>query len=153
MRPAIRSVVLAACLLALAGGARAELAWDQAKITELAKQLEAATDALSDTFRRQPPPTLGSPQRKPFYLLKQEVRQLRREARVMSRALQRGADRDETQPSFDNLMETVRRAQDRSRRVSTVAQMHEQADAAREILNQLASYYDPNFTPLEPQRR
>jgi hypothetical protein len=154
MRTAIRSAALVVCLLAPATGVRAELrAWDQAKVTELAKQLEAATAALSDTMRRQPPPTLGSAQRKPFFKLSQEVRFLRREARTMSRALQRGADLDETQPSFDSLMQTVRSASDIARRTFTTADIQKQADAARDVLNQLAPFYDPNFTPLEPARR
>ena len=149
-----RSAAVVACLLALASGARAELQkWDQARVTELAKQLDAATSALSQSFRRQPPPTLGAPHRQRYFRLQQEVRLLDREARFMSRALQRGADRDEAQPSFDSMMETVRRAQDDARRTFTVAEMHERADAVRSVLNQLAPYFDPAFTPLEPPAR
>jgi hypothetical protein len=71
----------------------------------------------------------------------------------MARALERGADRDETLPSFESLMETVRRAQDDARRVFSVAEMHERADAVREVLNQLAPYFDPDWKPLEPPAR
>src|SRR5262245_43483570 len=102
-RTPLRSAAVVACLLALASDARAELQkWDQARVTELAKQLDAATSALSQSFRRQPTPTLGAPHRQRFFRLQQEVRLLDREARFMSRALQRGADRDEAQPSFDS---------------------------------------------------
>jgi hypothetical protein len=155
MRPALRSAAFAVCLLALATSARAELApWDQAKVTELAKQLEAATRALSDSFRQRPPPTLGSAQRKPFFLLKQQVRSLRREARSMSRALQRGADLEETQPSWDSMMRTVRSAGDIARRTFTHTEIQTRADAVRDLLNQLAPYYDPNAPPLQaPARR
>jgi hypothetical protein len=154
MRPVIRSVVLCLALLVLASGARAELTpWDQAKVTELAKQLETATGALSDAFRKQPQPTLGSAQRKSFFQLRQEVRQLRRESRSLSRALQQGEGQEETLPSFESMMRTVRSATDIARRTFSGADIQTRADAARDILNQLAPYYDPNFTPLQPGRR
>src|SRR5262245_39925765 len=154
MRTAARLAASLAGLLLLAAGARAELAsWDPARVTELAKQLDAATSALSQSFRRQPPPTLGAPHRQRYFRLQQEVRQLDREARSMVRALQRGADRDEALASWESMMETVRRAQDDARRVFTVAEMHERADAVRDILNQLAPYFDPAFTPLAPPER
>jgi hypothetical protein len=154
MRPAVRSVVFLVCLIAFPAGARAELTpWDQAKVTELAKQLETTTAALSDAFRQQPPPTLGSSQRKAFFQLQQQVRHLRREARTMSRALQRGADFDETQPSFESLMVTVRRATDTARRTFPTSDIQTRADATRDVLNQLAPYYDPDFVPLQPPTR
>jgi hypothetical protein len=154
MRSAFRSVVVLVCLLGFAPGARAELAaWDQARVAELARQLEAATAALSESMRRQQPPTTGSSQRQPFFLLQHEVRHLRREAHSMSLALQRGAGQEETLPSYESLMRTVRSATDIARRVLAVAELQTRADAAREILNQLAPFYDPNFQPLTPPAR
>jgi len=158
MPPAIRTaaVVVTALYLALgtAPAARAELTpWDQAKVTELAKQLAAATSALSDTFRRQPPPTVGSSQRTAFFRLDQEVRHLRRESSSLARALERGADRDQAQGSFESLMETVRRARDHARRLFTVAEMQQRSDAALAILNQLRPYFEADAVPLEPVRR
>jgi len=154
MRLAIRSAVVTACLLVLAQSAPAELApWDQAKVTGLAKQFESATAELSRSFRKQPSPQRGAPQSVPFWKLNQEVRQLRREARSLSRALQRGADRDETLPSYDSLMQTVRSAQDNARRVFTVTDVSDRATAARDILNQMTPFYDPNAVPLQPVGR
>jgi hypothetical protein len=155
MKPAVRCAVFLVSLLALAASAQAQLQpWDQAKVTELAKQLETSTNDLYQAFRRQPQPTLGSAQRKPYFRLRHEVRQLRREARSLSNALQGGAGLDETQPSFESLMSTVRITQDRARRVFTVADMHAAADKSREVLNQLAPYFEEAPTPLEaPARR
>lgn len=154
MKLAIRSFALAICLLAVAGTARAELAaWDQAKVTELAQQLEAETARLFRTFRDRQQPTLGSSQRLPYHRLKQEVRFLRRESRSLSQALQRGAGFDETLPSYETMMQTVRRAQNNARTVFTTADMQESADAARAILNQLGPFYDPNFTAVDPPER
>jgi hypothetical protein len=154
MKSAVRCAAVAVSLLAFAGSARAELTpWDQAKVTELGKQLETATNELFQAFRRQPAPTKGTSQRAPYFQLQQEIRHLRREARSMSRALQRGADLEETQPSWQSMMQTVRTAQDRARRVFSGADVQERANAAREILNQLAPYFDPNATPLQPVGR
>ena len=151
----IRAAALAAgLLLALAPGARAELTpWDQAKVTALAKELAAATAELSRSFRRQPPPQLGSPQRAPFFRLDQEVRHLRRESSSLARMLERGADRDQAQGSYESLMETVRRARENARRILTVAEIAERSDAALAILNQLRPYFEADAQPLEPVRR
>jgi len=68
---ALRSAVLAVSLLALAApaGAAPQQAWDQAKVTELGKQLAVATDDLWNTFRRQPRPTVGQGQANSFFRL------------------------------------------------------------------------------------
>lgn len=154
MKLAVRSIAFAVCLLALAGTARAELAkWDQAKVTELAQQLEAEAATLFRTMRDRQQPTLGSAQRMPWHRLKQEVRFLRRESRTLSQALQRGAGFDETLPSYEQMMATVRRAQANARSVFTVADMQQSADRAREILNQLGPFYDANFSAVEPPER
>ena len=155
MERAIRSTAVAVCVgLALASVARAELApWDQTKVTELAKQLASAASALSQTFRQQPPPQLGSPQRLVFYRLDQEIRQLRRESSTLARSLARGADREQAQPSYESLMETVRRARDHARRLFAVADVQQRADAALEILNQLRPFFEADAAPLEPVRR
>ena len=152
----IRAAAAAAWVLfALApGAARAELEpWEQAKVTELAKQLAVATAELSRSFRLQPPPQLGSPQRLTFFRIDQEVRHLRRESSSLARALERGADRDQAQGSYESLMETVRRTRDKARRLFTTAEIAERADAALAILNQLRPYFEADAQPLEPVRR
>jgi len=145
--------ILACGLVAgLAVPARAELAaWDQDKVTALAKQLEDASKALYDTFYKQP--KVGAGQSRPYYRLQQDVRRLRLDARGLSRALAGGAGRDETLPAYEDLMQTVRRAQDNARRVFTTKDVHDRADAARELLNQISRYYDPAAKPLEAPTR
>jgi len=152
---AVRCAVLAVSMLALAApaGAAPQQAWDQAKVTALGKQLEAKTQDLWDTFRRQPTPTAGSMQARSYFRLQQQIRQLRREARSLSRSLQGGAGHDETLPSFESMMETVRRAQDEARRVFSGEDVRERAQAAREVLNQLMPYYDTAAQPVEPVQR
>lgn len=153
--PAVRCAVLAVSILALAAPAVAapQQAWDQAKVTALGKQLEAATQDLWDTFRRQPTPNVGSVQSRSYFRLQQQLRQLRREARTLSRALQGGAGHDETLPSFESMMETVRNAQAEARRVFSGADVRDKAAAAREVLNGMIPYYDTAATPVQPTQR
>jgi hypothetical protein len=146
------AVVSILALAAPAGAAPAQ-AWDQAKVTELAQQLEQATDELWNTFRKQPEPTVGSGQSRSYYRLQQQVRQIRREARTLSRSLQKGAGHDEALPSFESMMETIRSAQDEARRVFSSAEVRDKAQAAREILNQLMPYFDTTSQPLAPPQR
>mgnify|MGYP003490921520 CR=1 FL=1 len=151
MKPAVRFAVVAAALVfAVAASARAEVTpWDQAKVTELAKQLETATNDLNETFRRQPVPSAGSMQSRAFFRLRHEIRSLRRESRSLSRALQAGAGHDETLPSFMSLMQTVAAARDEAPHVFNSVDVVERSDAARAILNQLSPYYDATFPQLE----
>lgn len=155
MKPAIRfAAVVVVSLLAFAASAPAELAkWDQAKVTELGKQLETATGELFQSFRRQPEPTRGSPQRQRFFQLRQEVRQLRRDSRSLSRSLQRGEDQEATAPIYRSMMQTVRAARDNARSVFSGADVQERAGVAMDILNQLTPFYDASATPLAPVNR
>ena len=152
---AVQCALVALATLALAAPVEAAAVqpWDQAKVTELGQQLEATTKELSDTFRRQPPPTVGSGQARSYYRLQQQIRQIRTEARSLSRALQKGAGHDETLPGFENMMQTIRLAQDEARRVFSTTEVRDKAAAAREVLNQLLPYYDAEAAPLEPVQR
>jgi hypothetical protein len=154
MRP-VRCALVALSIVALAAPASAApaQAWDQAKVTELGKQLETATDELWNTFRKQPAPTVGSMQSRSYFRLQQQLRQLRREARSLSRALQGGAGHDETLPSLESMMQTVRAAQDEARRVFSGVEVRDRAQAARDVLNQLTPYFDASIPPVEPVQR
>lgn len=152
----VASALVSGWILALAAPAAQAApaqAWDQAKVTELGKQLEAATNDLWQTFRRQPRPTLGQGQSNSFFRLQQQLRSLRSEARSLSRMLQGGAGHDETLPSFQSMMETIRIAQDNARRVFSGAEVREKADAARAVMNQLIPFYDTAAQPLVPTTR
>jgi hypothetical protein len=147
---AVAVLVLASA--APAGAAPAQ-AWDQARVTELAAQLETATTDLWNTFRRQPRPTLAQGQANSFFRLQQQLRSLRSESRALSRMLQDGAGHDETLPSFQSMMQTIRIAQDNARRVFTGEEVRNKATAAREVMNQLTPFYEAEPTVLEPVTR
>jgi hypothetical protein len=149
LRPLVLSIAL---LAAGAEAARAALAaWDQAKVSALAAQLQTATRELYDTFYRQP--KVGAGQAKPYYRLKQSVRRLRSEAKALASALEKGAGQEETLPMYEHLMQTVRSARDDAQQVFTTRDVQEKASAVRAILNRLAPYYDPDAEPLAPATR
>jgi hypothetical protein len=152
-----RHTLRVTCLLALtlvvlsAPNARADLAaWDQAKVTTLGKELVQATNALFETFRKQPPPSVGSMQGDSYQRLKQFVRLLRIESVELASSLQKGEGRDETLAIFDNLMQLARSARDEAARVFVAHDVSERAAAVRQVLNRLGPYYDPDFPTLAP---
>jgi hypothetical protein len=147
---------LLGCVLVVASAApsSAELAaWDQAKVTALAKQLEGETKALYDTFYKQPVPSIGSGQSQEYRRLKQEVRRLRSEAGELSRALAAGEGRDDTLPVYENLMQKVREARELAGRIFTTKDVQDRASAVRKTLNEISPFYDPDAVPLQPVTR
>ena len=140
--------------LALAAPARAELApWDQAKVRGLAEQLEDAAKSLYDTFYKQPTPGVASGQAQDYRRLKQEVRRVRLEASELANALGKGEGREDTLPIYETLMMKVRDARELASRVFTTQDVQQRAAEARELLNQIAPYYDPDAKPLQPATR
>ena len=142
---------LAIAGLLLAPSARAELAaWDQAKVTGLAKELEKATDALYQTFLQQPPPNVGSMQSQSYYRLKQLVRMLHSQVGVFANSLEEGEGRDQTVWIYKTVTSLTRSARLEAGRVFVAKDVGERAAAVRGVLNQLGPYYDPDFQTLPP---
>jgi hypothetical protein len=148
-----------ACALALAAGLtfhgaplHAEVqAWDAARVSALAVQLRTATRELYDTFYKQP--KVGVGQHRAYDRLEQDVRRLRSEAKQLSEALAAGAGQEETLPLYEDLMQAVRRARTDAASVFTTQDVQQRASAARQILNEIAPYYDPDASPLQPAAR
>jgi len=145
------------CLLAMtllvlsAPNARAELAaWDQAKVTALGKELVQASNALYETFRKQPPPSVGSMQSASYHRLKQFVRMLHVVSQEFAYPLEKGEGREQTLTIYDNLMQLARSARDEAARVFVAHDVGDRAGAVRRVLNQLGPYYDPDFPTLAP---
>ena len=151
-----RHVVHAICLLAMilllpAAIARAELAaWDQARVTALGKELVQASNALYETFRKQPPPSVGSMQSTAYHRLKQFVRMLHVVSQEFADSLEKGEGREQTLTIYDNLMQLARSARDEAARVFVAHDVGDRAGAVRRVLNQLGPYYDPDFPTLAP---
>jgi len=151
-RPAVHLILpLAMTLLLAAPGSRAELAaWEQAKVSALGRDLATATDALYDTFIKQPTPGLGSMQSHAYYRLKQLVRLLRIEARELAKSVEKGEGREQTLSIYENLMQLTRSARGEASKVLVLQETGERAAAVRGVLNQLGPYYDPDFPTLAP---
>ena len=151
-----RHVAHAICLLAMllllpAAIARAELAaWDQAKVTALGKELVQASNALYETFRKQPPASVGSMQSASYHRLKQFVRMLHVVSQEFAGSLEKGEGREQTLTIYDNLMQLARSARDEAARVFVAHDVGDRAGAVRRVLNQLGPYYDPDFPTLAP---
>ena len=151
----IRHVVHAICLLAmlllLPANARAELAaWDQAQVTALGKELVQATNALYETFRKQPPPSAGPMHSDSYHRLKQFVRMLHVVSQEFADSLAKGEGREQTLTIYDNLMQLARSARDEAARVFVAHDVGDRAAGVRRVLNQLGPYYDPDFPTLAP---
>jgi hypothetical protein len=151
-----RRVVGALCSVALAlslpaPSASGDLApWDRARVTQIAKDLARATDELEVAFTQQPPPSQGSGQRVPYYQLKNRVRMLRNEARVLVTSLEQGSGREQTAWMYEILISHARSARYEAPRVFLAKDVGERAAAVRQVLNQLGPYYDPDFAALAP---
>jgi hypothetical protein len=128
---------------------RAELAaWDRAKVTEISRQLAADADAL---YRR-PPTSLASGQERAYYRIRQRVRHIRFEARVLAASLASGEGQEATLPVYEDLMQAVHLAREDARHVFAPSDVTERAAAACRTLNPLDPYYDPDFQALEAPR-
>jgi len=148
------AVLVLAFAVSLAAPAGAELAaWDQAKVAALGKQLNQAANDLYSTFYKQGPPQLGSGQGDDYRRLKQTMRRIQSEARELDAALAKGDGRDDTKDIYESLMELVRDAREDVQRVFTTKDVLDRASAMRQLLNQIAPYYDPDAQPLQPVTR
>ena len=142
---------LAIAGLFFAPSARGELAaWDQARVTALGKELVQASNALYETFRKQPPASVGSMQSASYHRLKQFVRMLHVVSQEFAGSLEKGEGREQTLTIYDNLMQLARSARDEAARVFVAHDVGDRAGAVRRVLNQLGPYYDPDFPTLAP---
>ena len=143
--------LLAMILLLPAANARAELAaWDQAKVAALGKELVQASNALYETFRKQPPPSVGSMQSASYHRLKQFVRMLHVVSHEFAGSLEKGEGREQTLTIYDNLMQLARSARDDAAKAFVAHDVGERASAVRGVLNRLGPFYDPDFQTLAP---
>ena len=136
----IRSAICLAWALGLAGAASAG-EWSQEGATAAAAELRQATQELYDAFYKQPSQGIGSGQARAYLELKQQLRRIRTGSRQLAATLGKGEGHDATLTIWRNLMEDVRSAQENARSVYTTGPVIERANAAREVLEKLAPYY------------
>jgi hypothetical protein len=148
----LRSLALA--VLLLAPSARGELvAWDQTRVSQIAKNLAKATDTLQKTFLRQPPPNSGPMQSESYYELKQLVWMLDVQAGLLVKSLEEGDGREQTLWVYEILMSVARSARYKAHSVSVAEDVGKRAAAVRGVLNELGPYYDPDFQTWPPDAK
>lgn len=129
--------------ICFAGPAAADEAppWDGERARALAQQLVPATDALFDSFFKQPRPPSTPRSVRDYERLDRDIRRLRNQAKSLAAGLERGEGREGTRASFESLMVTVRWARERAQSVFTTQDVAERARAVGELLEQLAPLY------------
>ena len=116
--------------------------WDQAKVTEIAKQLASSVDSVYRELNRGAAGTqLGSGQATNALRLKDRVRVARNEARHLSKALQGGKGHDDTVHAWKRLMTLVRDAREVGRKMFLEAPLQKDIEKANEFLDQLGPFY------------
>ncbi len=147
--------VLAAALGAWAAGAAhhekaeaeeaapvaAESPWDQAKVTELVKDLHAKVVTIRKAERNAPPDTIASGQARARKQLNDNFRMIDRESKHLVRRLEEGQGREETLPLFRRVDQLRLDSAEQLRRMFLPQAAIEHIRAARALLDQIRPYY------------
>jgi len=140
LRVAARTAFGVAFALALASSALAITAWDQAKVTEIAGQLEAAVSGLQEAVRQSP--TWSHPgQRTTLFQIQDNLRWIETEAAHLHAELTKGKGMEETLNSFKRIHQLRRETEVFARRTDISAITQPKLDKAKELLAQLGAYY------------
>ena len=141
----LASLLSMVALLFTATLASAELTpWNQEQVTAAAAKLTEATADLRTVLRQQPAPTLGQPGKRAFHQLRDDVTSIDQTARRLHTALQGGAGVDETFPTYQRMLSSVRSAQRELRRMQMGEPVASKLQAAGDALRQLQPFYDDN---------
>lgn len=137
-----RLAVLAAMLLWVAPAVAQQAGtWNQAKATEIAKQLADATSNLENAVRKLPPPPVG-PQRKAYYDAAQTLRRLEMETKILARELADGKGLEETLPVYKQIGMLRRDAAESGRSAGMIPDdILAKVDKSRDLVLQLSGYY------------
>ena len=115
--------------------------WDQAAVTEIAKQLAEAAGDLRVSVRRTPPATAGSQRRVRFQAL-DDLRVAESSINSLARRLESGEGREETYPTFKRIRTLRNDIAMQARRANITEPTLSKLAAAGELLEQMASYYE-----------
>lgn len=146
----LAALVLAAALVV--PPARAELAkWDQARVTGIANDLAKAVKHLRSVTRKEPPATLGQAGRVAFYQFQDELGSIESSSRRLTKALQDGKGREQTYPTYQRMMASVRNAAEEARRANVSENVLNAIAPCSDALRRLRPYYEEEPPPPEPQ--
>lgn len=136
------ATALAAVSMAAPAALAEGTAWDQEKVTAIAKEISDAAQALQRSLRRRPPTTLGQPGKRAFWSLREEMQVLSTASRRLHQALSEGAGLDETYPTYRRLLRSGRRAKGELRRINLGEPESSKVDAVVEAVRKIRPFYD-----------
>ena len=141
----LASLLSMVALLFTATLASAELTpWNQEQVKAAAEKLTEATADLRTVLRQQPAPTLGQPGKRAFHQLRDDVQSIHATANRLNNALGEGAGLEETLPTYQRMLSSVRSAQRELRRLQLGEPVASKLQAAGDALRQLQPFYDDN---------
>jgi hypothetical protein len=138
IRTAAHATALAAAV-ALPGSAGT--AWDQARATQLAGQLEDATKGFEDELRKQPAATAASGHPDSAERLRDQAQRLENSAASLSAHLEKGEGRKETDALFKNVTQDASETAEYARNQLIPEPVMAEWDAVTKALESLANYY------------
>ncbi len=141
IRSGVAWLGLVAGLALCASPAFAEAAkWDQGRVTQLARQLAAATKDLRIEVQKNPDQPPG-PSRRAQYQAREDLRLLQYTTQQLASSLAKGEDRDATAPIFQRIQTLRRDAAENGRKGMIPEATLAKIEKARELLDQVAPYY------------
>jgi len=129
------------CTLVALPAAAEPKEWDQAAVTEIAKQLAEAAGDLRVSVRRTPPAVAGSQRRVRFQAL-DDLRVAESSINSLARRLESGEGREETYPTFRRIRTLRNDIAMQARRAHLMEPTLSKLETARVLVEQLASYYE-----------
>lgn len=135
----------AAVAVMAASPALAELAsWDQDRVTSIAKELSAATDAWWQAVRNQPETgVVGSGDAQDGSSMVDEARTLHEQAQALAGHLANGKGHDQTRNVYRDLEEIVDDQEVQAQRAELDEPTMDAWAKVADAMRQLAPYYDP----------
>lgn len=134
-------------LLPLVAAAEEPVPWDQARVTALAGQLHEGVKGLREEIRSQSR-DIGTMRAWAYYRLLDELRLIERESRYLHRALESGASREETLPTYARIAVLRRDCAEEMRRQPLEGPALERVERARSVVEEMDPYY--GFDPKRP---
>lgn len=127
-----------------ASPATAELAtWDQARVTKVAQELAAASDAWQQAVRRQPGEQIGSGAAQQEFGLVQKAQLLKEQSQALAGHLAKGKGHDETRNYYRSLKEVVDDIEVQAQQAELDEPTMDAWAKVADLLRQIAPYYDP----------
>lgn len=134
-------------LLPLVAAATEPVPWDQARVTTLAAQLHEGVKGLREEIRSQAR-DIGTMHAWAYYRLLDNLRLIDRESRYLHQALEAGASREETLPTYARIAVLRRDCAEEMRRQPLQGTALDRVERARSIVEEMDPYY--GFDPERP---